>query len=256
MKTTTPEDLVLEYQQTGDSSNLVKQYENFLNKYVSMIWYDTIDYTNNDIRYFLACYTEDTDISKSLCRKKYQSKEARTYAYKTLQAIRFKLRKHAWEEIFNEVMIPFLQCAKVYKQMGSNFGRYLIKVYKFKLQKHLSLLKNDMIDRQNVRFKDFWMDEQEWEETESSLQYTIEMSLGRELSHPNWIHGEQSTGPFEELKPHERFILAKYYYEEHTDKEISRMLPYNPKSIHRIRMRLLKQFHEMYTKGEIKCLRI
>ena len=82
------------------------------------------------------------------------------------------------------------------------------------------------------------------------------MPTGLELSHPKWIHGDSSQFPFSDLKSHERYILAKYYYEGYTDKEIARMLPYHSKSIHRIRKRIQLQLQNMFNKGELKCLRM
>jgi RNA polymerase sigma factor (sigma-70 family) len=247
---------VLEYQTTGDSTKLVNQYKNFLNKYCTLFYSNTIDFRNYDIRCFLACYIEDKKLSNSLRRGKYHSSKTVAAAYKVLHYLRLKLRNHTYQELEHELLIPFLQCAKSYQPQGIGFAKYLYNSYRYELKRHLDRnIKLDAMDRHEILYRDIWV-EDEWEEEELPEHLTIEMDEHFELSDPNWIHGKKAGEPFSNLKPHERYILVKYYYEEYTDKEIARMLPYNPKSIHRIRMRLIKYFKELYDKGELKCIRL
>lgn len=251
---TTQDQYVLLYQQTGNAEELIKQYENFLNKYMSMFQYNTIDFSNYDVRCFLACYISDESLSKSLRRAKYHSAEAMSTAQKVLRSLQHKLRNHNKKELFHEIVIPFLQLAKGYKQLGVGFDKYLYKAYKYELKRHLDNIKWDALDHGGLMYRDA-LHEEEWEE-ESQEELTFEMDEQFELSDPRWVHGKRSGEPFINLKPHERYILVKYYYEDYTDREIARMLPYNPKSIHRIRKRLEKHFMELYHKGELRCLRL
>lgn len=251
---------VLEYQATGISEQLVEQYKNFLNKYQMMFVNENVDFTNYDVRSFLSCYVKDPEIRRNLRRGKFHSSETRSIAYKILQYIKWALRQHHPKEIEAELVIPFLRCAKAYKQQGKSFNRYLYRVYRYELKRHIDKMPIDMLDQEKITYIDVWHDNFDWEVTEDVYDFErplhIEMDDTLELSHPDWIHGDKSTEPFRLLKPHERYILVKYYYENHTDKEIAKMLPYNPKSIHRMRKRLVDYLYESYSKGDLKWIRL
>ncbi len=246
---------VIVYQNTKDSSLLVEQYKNFINKYVSLFSSDAIDFNNYDIRCFLATYIEDKKVRSNLRRGKFHSATTKQAAHKVLQYLKFKLRKHSIKELFSELLIPLLHCASDYEDKGKGFEKYLYVAYRYKLKRHLDEIKLDVIDDHGVIYKNTLSDlELDYEKLPESLIVHYDSDL--QLNDPLWIHGNQSSEPFSSLKPHERYILAKYYYEGYTDKEISRMLPYNPKSIHRIRMRLKRHFINLYHEGEMKWIRM
>ncbi len=249
------EECVMIYQNTKESDLLVEQYKNFINKYVSLFWNDAIDFSNYDIRCFLSIYIEDKKIRSNLRRGKYHSGETKKSAYKVLQYLKFKLRRHSREDLYSELLIPFLDCAKTYKNKGKGFEKYLYVVYKYELKRHLDEIKLDAMDEHGVIYKSILLGS-EWDYEDLPDNLITQNDFDLQLNHPLWIHGNRSSKPFSSLKSHERYILAKYYYEGYTDKEIARMLPYNPKSIHRIRMRLKKHFINLYHEGEIKWIRI
>lgn len=243
------------YQELGDAEELISQFSNFLNKYMNLIQSETIDFKNYDIRYFLSLYITDKSLSKNLRgHRKYHTPETISVAYNIVNKIHRKLRFHTKEEIYHEILIPFLHCAQDYKEIGVGFDKYLYKSYKYELKRHLDEMEWDVLDFNGNTGMEIAI-EDEWE---SSIEeeFFLEMDENFELSDPRWVHGNKSEAPFSDLKPHERYILVKYYYEKNTDKEIARMLPYNPKSIHRIRARLLTKLEDLYDKGELRCLRL
>ena len=248
------DNFVFEYQNTGDSSKLVSQYKNFLNKYTSLLWNDAIDFSNYDVRCFLACFIDDKELRTNLRKGKFHSSETKKAAQQVLQGLRFKIRNHSFNELRSELIIPFLSCASMYKSQGRSFQKYLYVAYKYELKRHLDSIKLDMMDRQGVMYIDI-ADETEWKD-DVPEELVIHFDKGLELNDPGWIHGDKANEPFSSLKPHERYIMAKYYFERYTDKEIAKMLPYNPKSIHRIRMRIKRKLQDMYHRGEIKWIRL
>lgn len=251
--------LVEEYHNTGDSTRLVGTFQNFLNKYATMLWNDNVDYRNYDLRCFLACFIKDKDCRIRLRRGKFHSFDTRKRAEKVLQYLRFKLRNHSRDEIQAELVIPFLRCAQMYRSKGKSFEKYLYVAYRYTLKRHFDNIHLDVIDSHGILYGNLAEHEEEWEaEWEEKPALAIEFDAGMELNDPAWIRGDKGAcNPlFAELKPHERFIMAKYYYEELTDKDIARLLPYHPKSIARIRMRIKRQFQQLYNEGEIKWIRL
>ncbi|MCU5224113.1 MULTISPECIES: sigma-70 family RNA polymerase sigma factor [Bacillus cereus group] len=266
MSTITSKDTqVLLYQQTGISEPLVKEYENFLNKYYTLLTKDAINFRNYDIRCFLSCFINNKGVVKNLKKGKFHSQESIKQAYKALNYLKWIFRNHTKDELKSELLIPFLLCARHYKQQGSSFKKYIYVSYKFMLKRYIDSMNQDLLDHSDMLYKSNHTDEYDADTVEEALDklesknlsiLEIEMPTGLELSHPKWIHGDSSQFPFSDLKSHERYILAKYYYEGYTDKEIARMLPYHSKSIHRIRKRIQLQLQNMFNKGELKCLRM
>lgn len=256
---------VLLYQQTGLSEPLLNEYENFINKYHSLLTKDAINFRNYDIRCFLACYINNTGVVKNLKKGKFHTQESIKLAYKALNYLKWIFRNHNSYELRAELIIPFLMCARNYKQQGSSFKKYIYVSYKFMLKRYIDSMNQDILDHNELLYQNHYIDEEVTDSLDEVLDnlaaktpsiLEIEMPLGLELSHPKWIHGDQAQFPFSELKSHERYILAKYYYEGYTDKEIARMLPYHSKSIHRIRKRIELKLQTMLNKGELKCLRM
>jgi DNA-directed RNA polymerase specialized sigma24 family protein len=257
--TITHDEQVLNYQETGNSEKLVEQFHNFLNKYLYMLTSDNVDYSNYDLRCFLATFVQNKEVRKSLRRGKFHSKESVAVARKTLDYLRFKLRNHNQDELYAELVIPLLHCAQRYQPIGRSFEKYLYRAYKFYLKRHLDTIQLDAMDTYGTLYYGQFEEEIELlDELQEEQMFVLnpELDEGMELTDPRWISGKDCSEAFTPLKAHERYILAKYYYEKNTDKEIARMLPYNPKSIHRIRMRLREHFMDLYNQGELKWIRL
>jgi RNA polymerase sigma factor (sigma-70 family) len=233
---------------------LLNKYDNFIQKYMNLFTIEVIDFNNYSIRSFLALHIADKSVRKKLRRGKLNP-EIKEQAVKVMKYLAFKLRHHSRTELYHELAIPFIYCVRSYKDIGVGFKRYLYKTFKFALKKHLDKIKLDGIDTHKVLYID-GLTEEQWSEEEEEYELVENIDGKLELNNPEWIHGDLSSPPFDTLKPHERYILAKYYYEEYKDREIARMLPYHPKAIHRIRMRMKKHFQELYDKGEMKWLRL
>lgn len=256
MKHTYPDRNVFLYQETHDSTKLIEQYNNFIRKYHIFFSQETVDLRFHDIRCFFAMYADkDKELANNLRGDtRYLSKSSIKFATKVFWDIKFNLRKHSPDDLYSELLIPFLECATEYRDMGKGFHRYLYATYHKKLYNYLKYhIKLDAIDKFKTSFLDALVYETPDEEVPDELM--VEFDEGLELNDPDWIHGKKAEAPFDDLKAHERFILAKYYYEEYKDREIARMLPYDPKSINRIRMRIKKKFIERYREGEFKWIR-
>lgn len=233
---------------------LLNKYDNFIQKYINLFTVEYIDYGNYSIRSFLALHIADKKIGKKLRRGKIDL-VVKEEASKVVKYLAFKLRNHSRMELYHELAIAFIQCVRNYTDIGVGFKRYLYKTYKYVLKKHLDNLKLDGMDTHKILYID-GLSEEQWAEEEEEAELVEEIEKALELNDPRWIHGNLSSPPFDTLKSYERYILAKYYYEEYMDREIARMLPFHPKAIHRIRMRMKKHFQGMYDRGEMKWIRL
>lgn len=251
----TKDDYVMEYQETRQSDILLEKYEDFLNRYYYMLVCGIVDFSHYDVREFLSYYIDEDPLREDLLANQNPSSKVRDKISKMLGAIRSHMKIHSDEDIQVELQIIFLDIASTYRRMGKSFDAYLHKSFGGRLKSRLNQIINDVLSKSDVIYNKFW----QYEYTplkEENENATYEMYDDLQLNDPRWIHGNLSTGVFESLKNHERFILAKYYFEGRKDKEIARLLPYNVKSISRIRIRIKKKFFEMYYKGELICLRM
>lgn len=250
-----PDEYVLHYQSTKDAAPLLAQYEQFLNKYYQLLAKQVIDYHNYDIRCFIACYIKEEETIKDLRASGHYKKQTMESAQLVVQQLHSKIRSYQSKEIYHELVIPFLQIASIYQPIGVGFEKYAYKTYKYHLKRHLDEIKWDVLDSRNLLYLDE-KDEEHWEEEIEVIDaLSYQERPMSDLLAPDWIHGDLAEAPFDQLSSHERFVLVRYYDEGWTDKEIARKLPYHPKSIHRMRARIVKTFHELVDQKVIKHIR-
>lgn len=251
---------VIHYQKTGDAIPLLNKYNNFIQKYYQLITTGEVNFQNYDIRMFLSYFLSEPSLRKELRKGKYHSKKCKREAKIIAEKIKQVFSELSKEEILHELIVLFLQCAQKYKQKGTTFSKYLYRMYKYELKnKVLELRKQNKPQRTIYYFDPIY--EHPRQESEDQLIRRIEAPFHMELdedlilNHPLWLAGQYANETFKQFTREERLILAKYYYEKYTDKEIGRLLGRNPKSIHRIRKRLIVKLENMAKRGEIKWIR-
>jgi DNA-directed RNA polymerase specialized sigma24 family protein len=251
---------VMQYQRTGDGTQLLKKYANFIQKYYQLLTTGDVNFQNYDIRMFLSYFIPDPALRKELRRGKYHSKRCKKEAKAVAEKIRQVFSELSKEEILHELIILFLKCAKKYKQKGTTFSKYLYKTYRNDLKEKILELRKQNKPKGTVYYFDPVYRNQKQESEDQLIKrmdapFHIELDEDLALNHPLWLTGYYATNPFRQLTREERLILAKYYYEKCTDKEIGRLLGRNPKSIHRIRKKLIAKLENMARRGEIKWIR-
>jgi DNA-binding CsgD family transcriptional regulator len=251
---------VIQYQQTGDATQLLKKYDNFIKKYYQLITTGDINFQNYDIRMFLSYFLPDPELRKELRKGKYHSRKCKKEAKNAAEQIKHAFSELSKEEILHELIVLFLKCAQKYQKKGTTFSKYLYNAYRHELKrKVLELWKQNKPNRTIYYFDSVYKNQKQ--ESEDQLiqkieaPFRIELDEDLVLNHPLWLKGYYANDPFKQFTREERLILAKYYYEEYTDKEIGRLLGRNPKSIHRIRKRLITKLENMARRGEIKWIR-
>jgi len=266
------DDLVLEYQQTGNSQPLIDSYRNYILKYYKMFRYKIIDFDNYDIRRFLSCYIRSKDITRNLRRgPKYHKSETIAAAYRVLQRISrvfdgYELfdppsdNEMPYDELFSELVMVFLECARDYKEQGVGFKRYLYKTYRYRLKKHIDSKLFDAGDAERGGYKDAFFSKKIVPFSEEIINRTeqplpIRQELHADLNNENWFLGYGCGEPFKSMTYRQRRILVEYYECGYSDKEIARSIGLNPVYIGQIRRELVQRLRSMRLKGEIKWLR-
>lgn len=246
------ESLVKDYQEGHDGEELLSKFNNFLNKYHQLLYHGVIDFNNYDIRSFLSCYLKDKEERSSLLKGKYHSTQDVTNGYKISKYLQQAFKNYSAAEVFHELVIPFLECAKRYKDMNKGFASYLYNSYRYELVRHINSILFQRFNEiyplnHDVNFEIIL------EEDMDRLQ--IDMDDDLVLNHPEWLSGKTAEPPFQQLTRQDRLILIKYYMEDYTDKEIGRLVGRHRKSINRTRLRVVEQLKKEIMKGEIKWIR-
>ncbi|CDQ41759.1 sigma-70 family RNA polymerase sigma factor [Virgibacillus salexigens] len=241
--------LVKSYQEEKESEALVKQFSNFINKYYKLFTFENIDFSNYDIRYFLSCYLADNVDRKSLRRGKYHSKQDISNAYSVLKYLKQAFKSLDHEDIYHEVLIPFLECANRYKDMNKSFSAYIYEAYKYELIRHIKELMRHQHTSQVML--------PNCNESDDELSDNLHIELEEDLilNHPFWLNGINAQYPFSELTREGRLILTKYYLERNTDKQIGRLIGKNRRSVNRSRLRIVRQIQDKISQGEVKWAR-
>lgn len=259
------DDLVLKYQQTGDSTELLQAYELFIKKYVRLLYRGVIDYRNYDIRRFITCFIPDPELVKNLRRGQFHSAEAKRKAQKVAFMIKQVFNGYDPGEIKSELVILFLECASSYKEVGSTFSNYLFNCFRYRLKRVIDSKMFGDSTVEEYSFKDAihyssdselpedLLIEENWLGVEPEDQHDLQDPIARKL----WLDGITSGPLFKDpaLSKSERLVLILAYEDGLDDKQIAQMTGMHHKSIYRIRKRLVDHFREIRRNGDMKWLR-
>lgn len=247
------ETLIKEFQEASLADELLDKYKNFLSKYHQLLYKGVIDFNNYDIRKFLSCYLKDSDERRSFLKGKYHSKQDVANGYRILSYIRQAFQGFTSREVYHELIIPFLECAKRYRYINKSFNSYLYNTYRYELVRHINSI---LFQRFNVKHPLIEKHHIEIELKENVDELKIELDDDLSLNHPHWLNGKKTNDPFKQFTREERLILVKYYMEDYTDKEIGRLIGKHRKSVNRMRLKAIRKIKEDISKGEIKWIKL
>src|SRR5699024_2466636 len=217
-----------------DTQQLLLKYEPFINKYLYLFHAKNIDFNNYDIRFFLSCYIKDKSSRSRLRKKSYRKKSDIALAHKVLNYLCQAFKDHNKQELYHELIIPFLSCLKRYEERDVGFQKYIYVSYKYELIRHINKLlfqnfKTIPADLETVEVK-----------TENENDFMF-LDAEFELNHPDWLRGKTCMPIFKNLTREDRLILIKYYLESYSDKKIGQLIGKSRKTINRTRHKAISK---------------
>ncbi len=256
------EDLVLHYQLNNTPDDLLEKYDQFLRKYVRLLSKGSVDFANYDTRRFIACFISDKEVVTNLCSAEEKTEETRNQVYEVVGTLRGLFRKNTPCELYNELVILFLEAARDYKEVGSDFSHYLYSVFRYKVKRMIDSRMHDCLDEGYAEYRDrFYSDDDRGIDTIIENTYyhdplNIRVNEFDELEdNVLWLNGVSCSDLFKQLSYTERYVLVQAYEKGLSDKEIARVNGLHHRSIYRIRRRLIEYFREKRIEGAIKWLR-
>lgn len=219
------DDLVIRFQagETECGEELIKIFQPFFLKYITIVKDGKINLADRDTRRFLSLFMNEKEhISK--VRKKHMSSETRNAAYKTAFYLSKSCETLTEEELMQELYLAFfILIGRWVKKKGkSNFCGYLYNSFRYEARRSISdLIKDPIVNNLNLRYYD---DENEQSEVDVldkfSMENTIMLSLEEEID-SNWVRGLTCSEEFLELTTLQRMILKEYYMERMPDRVIA-----------------------------------
>lgn len=195
------------------SDYLIFKFSPLFRKYITLIKYGQIDFTDVEMKQFVALFIDDYELKKALNRKKQKS-EYKADIYKRFNFILETYGLLAEDDILSDLNMCFLTLCKRYRNVGKNFCAYVYNSYRYEVARHI---KKFTKDPGNIKYKLLhYEDSINGQSYEDSYHEDI---MG--LPDYTWINGQGCSDIFSDLSTIQRKILIKYYLEDWNDKQIA-----------------------------------
>lgn len=208
-----------EYSQTC-ANMLLSKFSPLFKKYIMLLKYTHIDFTDREMKEFIALFIDDYELKKALFRKKINATN-RADIYQKFNFVIETYGKASEEDIIADLNMCFLILAKRYKAIGKNFCAYVYNSYRHEMARHIKkFIQNPLnIQYKNYKYEDCINGEKDIQIDISYEDNYYENSTG--LPDFTWISGQSCSDAFNKLSTFQRKILIKYYLEDWNDRQIA-----------------------------------
>lgn len=202
------------------SDYLISKFSPLFRKYITLVKYGQIDFTDFEMKQFVSLFIDDYDLKKALNRKKQKSE----YKAEIYKRFNFVLETYGFlndEDILSDLHMCFLQLCKRYRQLGKNFCAYVYNSYRYEVARHIkNFIKNPInIHYRVLKYEDCINGKDDYKLNQYHEDSYHEDSMG--LPDYTWINGQGCSDIFSDLTSIQRKILIKYYLEDWNDKQIA-----------------------------------
>lgn len=130
---------------------LVSKFTPLFRKYLMLLKHTHIDFTDREMKEFIALFIDNYELKKALLRKKINSTN-RNEVYLKFNFVIETYGKACEEDIISDLHMCFLILAKRYKPIGKNFCAYVYNSYRHEVARHIKkYIKNPL----NIQYKNY-----------------------------------------------------------------------------------------------------
>ena len=217
---------------------LLEIFDNYLSKYIAMLWDNKFNLNHWDIRYFINMFNPNKELAQNIKRKNFNKKTVKG-AHEVIGRLQMMLRRYGnLDDLHQTVKMSFLSCVMRYERVASSQGegewvpfsgflyRYFLYVVKADVEEYLT---------DQLGLKTFPIIPAENPSDDSEHDYVPGFKLP---SHPDasedtinavnlddtWVAGLTCEFPFNKLSVNERQLLKWYYVNGESSIEISQRL--------------------------------
>lgn len=208
-------------QSQKDQEELLKIFNNFITKYVSLLYRSKYDLHDYDLRRFISLFMTDKNSSYKLRRNKIDHATYKS-VNETMRGINYMVKRY-WEEedVRQTVQMTFLQCIMRYKRKGSiPFSGFIYSYFFYLLKKNVDSFLVYQLGRKSFPLytddqasSSSYLDGEQPQTTmiTTPLSENLEDMVNREEFDEFWVLGETTLFPFDTLTIQQRQLLKWRY---------------------------------------------
>lgn len=243
---------------TGEQLHLLEIFDNFLTKYVNVLYYGRYSLQDYDMRRFLALFVKDGGVRFFLLRNKLTNSGYK-HVNEVLRGIQYMTERYGDEEdVRQTINMTFFQCLERYTPRTNERGQipfsgYLYSYFFYLLKKNVDALLIDQLGRHSYPLLADDDDYDEWDERPAGGEHAPPTPGVDELIHAEeidefWVLGDTAHPPFDVLTVQERQLLKWRYVNNERSSDIASRITEHPNTVrehfHRIRSRLRATLEE------------
>lgn len=208
-------------------NELLKIFDNYLRKYVALLYFGKYDLKNYDIRTFIVLFVADPALRAGLKHQKMAAPGYKAVA-EIVRGVQYMAHRYGdVEDIEQTVKMAFLHCVNTYERRGEiPFSGYLYSYYRYILKRFVDMFLIDQLGRKTFPLladSDIYGEEGEDDQVGFPAPPTpaLEAMLGAEKIDEFWVAGDTCYPPFDILSVQERQLLKWRYEDQYKASEIA-----------------------------------
>lgn len=247
---------LIEATKAGDSvaaGELLKVFNNFLSKYVTLLFYAKYSLNDYDIRRFLGLYVKDRTVRQFLGRNKLND-YGHKHVNECIGGIHYMIMRYCdIEDVEQTVNMAFLHCISVYKRKEDiPFSGFLYSYFFYVLKKMVDAYLIDQSGRKTFPL----IDDDDWADMDSDSEEKpqgfsgpptpgADELIGAENIDEYWVIGDTCGYPFDTLSVQERQLLRWRYVDNERSSEIAARVTEHPNTVREHFNRIKKRLSEI-----------
>jgi len=221
---------------------LLKVFNNFLTKYISLLYHGKYNLSDYDIRRFVSLFIKESPIRFALMKNKVNTYTL-SVINETMRGIHYMTKRYGDEEdIRQTVYMTFFQCVGRYERRDSAkgpipFSGFLYSYFFYLLKKNVDTFLIDQLGRKTFLLLDDEATSDEGDEDyvvgfkADPIEYSMERLMATDRIDEFWVLGENVEGPFDKLSIQERQLLKWRYIDNKRSSQISQIVNEHPNTV-------------------------
>jgi DNA-directed RNA polymerase specialized sigma24 family protein len=217
-------------------NELLKVFDNFLKKYVNLLYYNKYNLSDYDIRKFVALFVKDSGVRYYLVRNK-MNKTSSSHVKECVSGIVYMANRYGDpEDVRQTVQLTFLQCVTRYERKGPiPFSGFLYSYFFYMLKKNVDQLLIDQLGRKT--FPLATEEDRSSDDDEPVVGFTAPpLPSAEELIGPDeidelWVAGDTALPPFSDLTIQERQLIKWRFIDGYKSSQIARRITEHPNTV-------------------------
>lgn len=219
----------------------MKVFNNFLSKYVALLYHGRYNVGDYDIRRFISLFVKDPYVRFALMKNKLNSSGFKVVT-EVMRGIQYMARRYGEEEdIRQTVNTTFFQCITRYERKDSAkgpipFSGFLYSYFFYLLKKNVDTFLIDQLGRKTFPLASDESSDNEGEENQvgfkaEPIEFSLEQILSTDAIDEFWVLGEKTFPPFDKLTIQERQLIKWRYVDGKRSSEISQKINEHPNTV-------------------------